>query len=121
LRVGIDRCITILVQVKRWVSLCWGAPREVVEGRPDHVVVEVRAYPLGEVRDTRGASLADRVADVFLYMAEDPRLFVRREFGVAGQGLALGHGLAIAEAKRVSGHARVEGLFAPVVDLYGLQ
>jgi hypothetical protein len=84
LRVGIDRCITFLVQVKRSFSLCWGAPREVVEGRPDHVVVEVRAYPLGEVRDARGAALADGVADVVLYMAEDPRLFIGREFGVAG-------------------------------------
>jgi len=75
---------------------------------------------MSEVRDARGAALADRVADVFFYMAEDSGFFFRPKFGVTGQGLWLGHGLAIAEAEGVCGHAAIDCLFAAVVQFDGL-
>ena len=73
-----------------------------------------------EVGYTSGAALADRVAYVFLNIAEDSGLFFRPKFGVTWKRLWLGHGLAIAEAERVCGHAAIDCLFAPVVEFNGL-
>ena len=91
LRVGIGRCITFLVQVKRSFSLCWEALGEVVNGRPDGLAVEVVANPESKVGDGGGAALADVGQQVVLNVREDPRLFGRRQVRVAGQGLFLGH------------------------------